>query len=263
MERVSVIHIVKEMETIWGKPDKPAPRTSARRRIITKKLQSALYRSLLTPSTDSITFVFTVANDSNVKICEAAYLNVIGHPNSSLWKKIKRTIKRSITDGCEGLSDERLEELLKKRKSSTEVRSRRKHEHAQHFIEWFSNLHGSASPNEGEEDLRILPFETLSHLFYEYQTSCKTENVDSNTCAKRETFRKAWVELYKQKKCRFTRSKGTFPTCDICNNATDMLTSSRTSKYSQLERDIILSYLVRPLIYFKCRAINNITLSLS
>ena len=74
MERVSVIHIVKEMETIWGKPDKPAPRTSARRRIITKKLQSALYRSLLTPSTDSITFVFTVANDSNVKICEAAYL---------------------------------------------------------------------------------------------------------------------------------------------------------------------------------------------
>jgi hypothetical protein len=242
MRRVSIVHIIEEMESVWGKADKPSPSTSVRRRIIAKKLQSAFYRSLV--PTDSITFVFTVAKDSGAKVCEASYLNIIGHPYSSLWKRIKRTISQSVIAGNDALSDEKLEELLKTRKAPSEVRSKIKFENAQHFIEWWSNLHGSASPNEGEEDLRILPFETLSQLFHEYQTTCTNENTDRNVVAQRETFRTAWVDLYRKKKCRFTRSKGTFPTCDICNNAADMLTSSRTSKYSQLERNIIISYLV-------------------
>ena len=62
MRRVSIVHIIEEMESIWGKVDKPSPSTSVRRRIIAKKLQSAFYRSLV--PTDSITFVFTVAKDS-------------------------------------------------------------------------------------------------------------------------------------------------------------------------------------------------------
>ena len=243
MRRVSIVHIIEEMESIWGKIDKPNLSTTVRRRLLTKNLQCALYRSL--PPNDLMTFVFTVANDSNTKVCEGAYLNIIEHPTSSLWKRIKNTLKQAVTENNGAISDEKLEELLKRRRTSTEVRSRHKFEHAQQFIAWWSNLHGSASPNEGEEDLRILPFETLSQLYYEYQTSCKNENAHFNICAQRETFRKAWIDLYRQKKCRFTRSKGTFPTCDICNNATDMLTSSRSSKYSQLERDIIISYLVR------------------
>ena len=246
MRHVSLPHIIEEMETIWGNPNKPAHKTSFRRRLITKKLKSALYRSVVSNGKpDPISFVFTVAKDSNIKVCESAYLNIIGHPNSSLWKKIKGTIKRSIHNGDDELVDEKLEELLRRKKSSSEVRGRFKFEHAQRFIEWWSNVHGSASPNEGEEDLRILPFETVSQLFYEYQTCSKNESAAVHEVAQRETFRKAWVDLYKKKKCRFTRSKGTFPTCDICNNAADMLTSSRASKFSQLERDIIISYLVR------------------
>lgn len=85
MRHVSLPHIVEEMETIWGNPNKPAHKTSFRRRLITKKLKSALYRSVVANGKpDPISFVFTVAKDSNIKVCESAYLNIIGHPNSSL-----------------------------------------------------------------------------------------------------------------------------------------------------------------------------------
>jgi hypothetical protein len=76
--------------------------------------------------------------------------------------------------------------------------------------------------------------------------SCKYENLHLQEFAKEKTFRKAWIELHKQKKVRLMRGKGTFPTCDICNNANDTLSS--TKKYTKAQREIIVSYLVRRLL---------------
>ena len=90
--------------------------------------------------------------------------------------------------------------------------------------------------------MKIIPFEGISQLYNEYQMSCKYDNLHPEEFAKKETFRKAWVDMHKKKHVRFVRGKGTFPTCDICNNANDMLSS--TKKYTKAQREIIVSYLV-------------------
>ena len=123
----------------------------------------------------------------------------------------------------------------------------KKIDHAEKFILWYAKTYGSEFPNADEEDLKIIPFEDLPQLANEYQMSCEYENLHPQEFAKKETFRQAWIELHnKQKKVRLIRGKGTFPTCDICNHANDMLSS--TKKYTKAQREIIVSYLVRRLL---------------
>ena len=50
--------------------------------------------------------------------------------------------------------------------------------------------------------------------------------------ASKETFRKQWSLVYKTGQVKLFRGKGTFPTCDISNNANDMLTFSKTLRWT-------------------------------
>ena len=78
-----------------------------------------------------------------------------------------------------------------------------------------------------EEDLHVVPFESIAQLFNEYQMNCKYDHLHPQDCAGKETFRKARIGLHKLKRVRFVRGKGTFPTCDICNIANDMLSNTK------------------------------------
>jgi len=44
---------------------------------------------------------------------------------------------------------------------------------------------------------------------------------------------------------RFSRGKGTFPTCDICNNANDLLANARKDKMANKVRDLIVKLKVK------------------
>ena len=130
-----------------------------------------------------------------------------------------------------------LDAAIKMTKSNSEMRTRKKSNHALSFLQYLTKFYASLSPNEGEENLRVLPFETYSALFTEYKAYCETNDVDTSMRARKETFRLVWKEFYSNGNVKLSRGKGTFPTCDICNNANDMLSLSK-SKPGQRNREI-------------------------
>ena len=132
------------------------------------------------------------------------------------------------------------------KRHKTDRRPQPKADSARSFITYLMQFYASLSPNEGEEHIRILPFETVSQLYEEYKAHYKaTTNATDDYCmASKETFRKQWSEFYKTGQVKLSRGKGTFPTCDICNNANDMLSFSKTSKWTKKQRDIIISFKV-------------------
>jgi len=85
----------------------------------------------------------------------------------------------------------------------------------------------------------------VSQLFAEYKAHCKQFATPHSHTAAKETFRKAWKDCYKKGEVKFTRGKGTFPTCDICNNANDMLALAKNnSRWTRRQRDIIGAFKV-------------------
>jgi len=252
MAKVGVLSALYEIEHIWGKPEEKTRTTSERKLVIYKKISAAYHRlssaSVSSSSRVDVSYLFSFESDPDVRVCEHCYLYTIVHPYSTLCKRAKKLVTQEMSSGnhSTAMNKDQVQKLIESKKPVSEKRSRRKIDHAEKFILWYAKTYGSESPNADEEDLKIIPFEDLSQLANEYQMSCKYENLHPQEFAKKETFRKAWVELHKQKKVRLMRGKGTFPTCDICNNANDMLSS--TKKYTKAQREIIVSYLVCKLI---------------
>jgi len=91
----------------------------------------------------------------------------------------------------------------------------------------------------------VLPLETLAQFYVEYCFQCEKEG---NKPACKETFRVSYLKLKKEGLFKFTRGKGTFPTCDICNNANDLLANSKSSKMSTQVRDLIMD--LKVIVFF-------------
>jgi hypothetical protein len=260
MEKVGVLSALSEIEHIWGKQEDKTRTTSERKLVVYKKLSSAYHRSVSdTSSRVEVSFIFSFESDPAVKVCENSYLCTIAHPYSTMWKRAKKLVTQEMSTGNHNkmMSKDAVQKLIDSKKPVSEKKSRIKFDHCQKFITWYAKTYGSESPNTDEEDLKIIPFEGISQLYMEYQMSCKYDNLHPGEFAMKETFRKAWVDLHKKKQVRFVRGKGTFPTCDICNNANDML-SSATKKYTKAQREIIVSYLVLLFItYLLASTYNN------
>jgi len=252
MLSIGVVSAWKEIEYIWGALQDKTRTTKERKIVVHKKLLAAYHKDSPSTSTGNkslVSFVFSLVSQTDIKMCESSYLYLVAHPYSTMWKSAKKRVTQemSINNHTKELSSADINKIISSLKPASEKKSRRKFDHAEKFIQWYAKTYGSQSPNTDEEDLHIVPFETIAQLFNEYQMSCKHDHLHPHDCASKETFRKVWVGLHKQKQVRFVRGKGTFPTCDICNNANDML--SNTKKYTQSQRDIILSYLVSMPIY--------------
>ena len=83
-----------------------------------------------------------------------------------------------------------------------------------------------------------LPYDNGPEFFSEYLAHCASSQMMPNTYAKRETFRKVFKSM--KNEFRLIGGKGSFPTCDICNNANDFL---RNLTYKdQSHREIILKF---------------------
>ena len=188
-------------------------------------------------------FSFTVGTQA---VCEDVYLRIIGlnKANSTMWKSARSKVFQWADNNSHTEMDiDEIIKMISMKKAPSESRSNRKSEHATHFIMFFAMFHSSLSPNEGEENLRVVPFETIRQLRDEYYAHCQHENEPVESIAKKECFRQAWKKLYLDRKVRFTRGKGTFPTCDICNNCNDMLSLSKGNKqWSRKQREIIFKF---------------------
>ena len=234
--------IENEMVAFWGPKGKDAKPMKERTRYILDKLSKSIGKVRRSDGiSTSFGFIFSVGN---AEICESTYLRVVGlNSGLTMWNRLKRQLITIHQSGeLDQIELDDLEKKIRMTRAPSEKRFPYKTEHSKTFIKYVANYHASASPNEGEENLRILPFETISQLYDEYGAHCIAENQVRQKASK-ETFRLAWKAMYKEKLVRFTRGKGTFPTCDICNNCNDMLSLSKsTKKWSRRQRDVIFSF---------------------
>ena len=99
-----------------------------------------------------------------------------------------------------------------------------------------ASLNTDSCPTDGKK--LILPYSTLKEFYLEYVAFCTGENLSVNTYAMRETFRLAWKSL--ETNYKLIGAKGSFPTCDICNNANDLLRDTRIK--DQSHREIIFKF---------------------
>ena len=252
-EKLNAKNMYEEMKSFWGEQTKPLT-TKIRRSAVIQKLLTSYHRS---PKKSSmVEFLFTVGYNEALRVCEGAYLQVIGHTKTGLWTRSKEKITEQMKSGnytdISCLSVDDIKNAMKQTKYRTEIKSRAKYEHCESFIHWYGKQNGSLSPHEGETNLTILPFETIAQLYVEYRYQCE---IDNHEPASDETFRKVYNKLRDKGLYKFTRGKGTFPTCDICNNANDLLATGQSIKMSSQVRDLIVKMKVCYCLFLICMVV--------
>jgi hypothetical protein len=254
MNSVLFRDVMKELTWFWGGDHtKKAYTTSDRRGKIVDKMKRSVFKDLshkrttnsLSSSHDDLHLIFKIGSSN---VCESVYLQLIGHPCSKLWQRCKKELFKSYSRNNGYIPEEEIKSIdaaITMKRHKSERRSQPKADSARSFITYLVQFYSSLSPNEGEEHIRILPFETHSQLYEEYKVHYhSTAKADDNCMASKETFRKEWKQVYKTGQVKLSRGKGTFPTCDICNNANDMLSFSKSSKWTKRQREIIISFKV-------------------
>ncbi|KAJ1387535.1 hypothetical protein B484DRAFT_409877, partial [Ochromonadaceae sp. CCMP2298] len=94
------------------------------------------------------------------------------------------------------------------------------------------------SPYEGKEDLDVLPYEDVKSFYDEYRSHCTATDVYPTEIAGKTVFQEAFAN---EQNIRLTGCKGSFPTCEICNNANDLL-RDKGKRYTMEQREIIIKY---------------------
>ncbi len=84
----------------------------------------------------------------------------------------------------------------------------------------------------GLENIAILPYESASEFYVEYEYHCK-ESQETHLMASKTTFFRAleqYNKVSKDKQLRFARCKGHFQTCEVCNKAADLMKNMHMTK---------------------------------
>ena len=87
----------------------------------------------------------------------------------------------------------------------------------------------------------IVPHESVSQLHDEYICYRKSQNYDPSSIAELKTFSKAYGEMETAGHIRLLGCKGSFPTCDICNNCNDLLRNANRKNQPE-DLDVVLNY---------------------
>ena len=87
----------------------------------------------------------------------------------------------------------------------------------------------------------IVPHESIQQLHDEYVCYRNAQNVDPGSIAQITTFTEAYSRMEDDGHIRLLGCKGSFPTCDICNNCNDLLrNANRKNRPEDLE--VILNF---------------------
>jgi len=151
--------------------------------------------------------------------------------------------KSELVNGKESLS--KMEQKLSKQLLPGEKLSLKtmKDERSQKFlgcieyIKYCAKIFADTCPTDS--NIQFLPHETPTQFYDEYKNFHNTFALGPSTFAQIDTFKKALDSLHDS--IRLVHAKGSFPTCDICNNANDLLRSPKVS-YNPEFRDIVMKF---------------------
>jgi hypothetical protein len=226
----------------WDESDCEAPSSQTRRLKVLKILRSAF-------KANDGTFQFFAGckEKDNRRVCEAGFLILLGisnSPNASKapgqWKRMKKYISSGKDAAGIEYKSQAEEKLMKAESKGNKMKS------ALTFIEYFAQEFGDTIPGaEGNEviipltitnnnklmfhilgggkNVYVAPFVDLKSFWEEYCAYHAHQQTPPSDVAALSTFCAAFNVLSETKGIKKLKAKGTFNTCEICNNASDLL----------------------------------------
>jgi len=250
LQTISIGQATHAQENFWGKDEDTYPTSSAR---------TVNMNTLLLNAYDGVTnsFKFKLFDPSRpnfAHICEPAIVTLLfGAVEKSVtcslktapkgWRTCKNRILRTNGD------QEALRHLADRFESMTQLYSRqkvankrRKREGCVKYIKDYCANNCEASVLE--VGVKYLPFRSTRSFYTDYLLSMVLQHGDrhGSYVASLRTFERAFSDLQGQniqEKILFSRSKGNFNVCEVCNAAADLLT---TRRFSSAIRDLIGQY---------------------
>lgn len=217
----------------WGEENTPAPTSSQRKQSILDILHDAY-----SVNEKKLTFVVpdSCANGSSRAVCQLAFLHLIGltvKPKLSDAPKQWLLCRNSVLSGC--VQDVSKYKLIDKPKFC----------HALSYIRYITDKMADTTPYglPNGQKVKIVPYEDVRQFFAEYKAHCMSLNVDRTERAEEQTFRKAMLSL---PNVRLIGCKGSFHTCELCNNAHELLRDPM-KRYTREQREVIHQYKLKHL----------------
>ena len=213
----------------WGSVDSPPPLNQERKRKNEKLFELAVYDHQLDE------FKFNISQEAGVKefVCENAFLKICGistRDNKSeapdLWKAARKARRALLRQ--DDLEPEPDVPLL----GWDSPKFNDSLSYLKIIVGKFRDIIGKAAPISGCETnpdaaarsgVMIVPHESITQLHEEYKCYRASQNFDPESIAEYPTFKKAYHQMEKEGHIRLLGCKGSFPTCDICNNCNDLL----------------------------------------
>ena len=136
-----MLDVRSEIVWFWGELNATTTQsTSERRRKIIDKMRKSIFKSTgVTKKKNGEEglvhkFVFSVGSS---EVCETAYLHIIGHGATKMWLKCKKELLSSYSRNNGLITEVELKDLdaaIKMTKSNSEMRTRKKSDHALSFL---------------------------------------------------------------------------------------------------------------------------------
>lgn len=211
----SIEEITALRKEFWGGAFDTPPNPSRRKKQLERIIADAHDRV-------TNTFLFRVGTRA---ICERALLLLLGLVgNHGRPPRQWRDAIQSFKDGSfysrgDNPKKDATDVELKRLKSDQTKKS----SHAKSYIQWLALIFADTSPTDSK--VKILPYENVQQMHEEYIAFCRSQGIHVSLHCSYETFRVAFNSLHEE--VRLRRAKGSFPTCDICNNANDLLRSGK------------------------------------
>lgn len=230
---LSVASICKYRYKTWGRREETAP-TAKERKQVYKELMASNYNQV------NKEFSFYVYDDDSsngskrrIQVCETGFIQIHGisfstHSSKAplQWKLAKQFIQNGEKDDPQE---------IKRIKSG---RFKAKLDTAKTWIEFNSVKIADTSPNASRADIFIVPYSDIKSYYYEFKSNCLLYNFIPEDIPSIETFRRAFNDC---KNIRLLGCKGSFQTCEICNNANELMRNTK-KKYSRKQIEIVRSY---------------------
>ena len=156
-----------------------------------------------------------------------------------MWREAKSVLQNGHTSNKEAESKLNRQVIPGETRSLKSQRDKRniKFNGCLKYIQYCAKVFSESCPTQS--GISILPYESIPQFFKEYLNFHKTYGISVSTRANIDTFRDAFKSL--SSSVRLVHSKGSFPTCDICNNANDLLRQNKVS-FNPKFRDIVMKF---------------------
>ena len=207
----------------WNAPDNEAPGTKER----------ALRTTELFKACEVCDGVLSFKL-SNRKVCEAGMLNLLGLFVSKNYSEANNQWKRLKKEFLNGTASDGFSEKDAAKDFSNDFQA--KAGHATAYIHKVANTFSDSTPTSDfakNNEVKVLPYDDVKSFYVEYRANCGQEHL----VAKETCFRAAFGRMNDEVK--LLGCKGSFQTCEICNNSNDLLTDSGR-RWTESQRIIVL-----------------------